>query len=529
MRPGGEAVATVGAGRFLLEVGSAAGTRAFFRPDQRGDPREIRVALAQPYPPGAAPAAGAEAATQELEAASRGSDRARELFLALAQGRVADLSYVDRDVDALRGTLERLDRQGQPGESLRLARALAPLLALAYRWVELVEALRIALRSARALGDAHGIAWARHELGTLTLVAEDLPAAESQLVEALRLREELGDGRGVEATRHNLGVLRRAYGAGEGRGGPRPLLIAALVAAVLLLAALGALLAMVVLDEDEEPAAVDTVAPAVEILEGPENPTEETSATFLFEADEDVRTFECRLDDGPFEECVSPQNYPGPLSVGRHVFAVRAIDFADNRSGAATFDWTIEQGEGPPVTITEAPPALTNQTTARFALQAPGAIRFECRVDDGDFQECPNIVVFEDLSEGEHTFVVRAFDADDDRGPPARHTWTIDTTPPAVDLGDLGFPEDTTNVRVPFTVDEAGSTVVCVLFTVDDPDAPEEEQEREEVARDDDCESPFVYRELAAETSYVVSLTATDPAGNTSEPEEEAFDSPVEP
>jgi hypothetical protein len=283
---------------------------------------------------------------------------------------------------------------------------------------------------------------------------------------------------------------------------------------------------MVVLDEDEEPAAVDTVAPVVEILEGPENPTEQTSATFLFEADEDVRAFECRLDDAAFQECVSPQNYPGPLSVGRHVFAVRAVDFSDNRGTAATFDWTIEQGEGPPVTITEAPPALTNQTTARFALQAPGAIRLECRVDEQDFQDCPNIVVFEGLSEGEHTFVARAFDADDDRGPPARHSWTIDTTPPAVDIGDLVFPEDTTNVRVPFTVDEAGSTVVCVLFTVDDP---EEEQVREEVARDDDCESPFVYRELEADTSYVVSLTATDPAGNTSEPAEETFDSPVEP
>jgi hypothetical protein len=518
---GGEVTGTVRAGRFVLEVGSYAGTRAYFTPDQPGDSTGLRVALDQAPSPGYEDGLeAAEGALEETASVTSKVERGLELFTALAQGRVFDRQVLQKEIDALLGTLERLDKQGRYREALRLARVLSGVLALGSRWVSLVDTLRIALRAARALGDAPGVAWARHELGTLALGAEDAAAANGQLTEALKLREGLGDERGAETTRHNLAVLRQAFGRG---GGGKALLVAAVIGGVLLLAALGALVAMTVLDDEEEPPLVDTVAPAVEITEGPENPTEETSATFEFEADEDVRRFQCRLDDGEFEQCVSPQNFPGPLAPGPHVFAVRAVDFAGNRGDAASYEWTIEEGVGPTVTIVEAPAPLTNETTATFRLEASGAVRFQCRLDGGDFEECPNLVAYDDLGEGEHTFVARAFDAQERRGPPARHGWTVDTTAPVVEIGDLEFPEATT-VRAPFTVDESGSIAQCALVTIDDPQLPEEEQEREEVARDDDCETPFTYEELEPDTNYAVVITATDPAGNESEPAEEQFD-----
>lgn len=520
MSLGGEVTGTVTAGRFVLEVGSPAGTRAFFAPEQPGDSTGLRVALSQPPAPGGEEALeAAEGVLEETASVTGRIERALELFTAVAQGRVFDRKVLQKEIDSLLGALERLDREGRYRDALRVARVLAGLLALTSRWVSLVDTLRVALRAARALGDAPGIAWARHELGTLALGAEDASAANSQLTEALRLREELGDERGAETTQHNLSVMRQAFGNGGGGGGPRPLVVAAIIGAVLLVAALGALVALTVLDDDDEPPAVDTVAPAVEILEGPEDPTEETSAAFVFEADEDVRRFECRLDDGSFDECVSPQNIPGPLSVGRHVFAVRAVDFAANSGDAATYEWTIEEGVGPSVTILEGPPPLTNETTARFSLEAPGAVRLECRLDGGDFEECPNIVVYEDVGEGDHTFVARAFNAGDNRGPPARHRWTVDTTAPTVDIGELEFPEETT-VRAPFTADESGSVVECAIFLV-------AEGQREELAREEDCESPFTFEELEANNDYVISIFATDAAGNTGEPAEAEFDTVI--
>lgn len=521
MSLGGEVTGTVTAGRFVLEVGSSAGTRAYFAPEQAGDSTGLRVALGQaPSPGGEEVLETAEGVLEETTSVTGRVERALELFTAVAQGRVLDRKVLQKEIDSLLSALERLDRQGRYRDALRLARVLAGLLALGSRWVSLVDTLRVALRAASALGDAPGIAWARHELGTLALGAEDASAANSQLTEALRLREDLGDERGAETTRHNLSVMRQAFGRGGGGGGPKPLVVAAIIGGVLLLAALGALVAMRVLDDDdEEPPIVDTVAPAVEILEGPEDPTEETSAAFVFEADEDVRRFECRLDDGAFEECVSPQNIPGPLSIGRHVFAVRAVDFAANSGEAASFEWTIEEGVGPSVTILEGPPPLTNETTARFSLEAPGAIRLECRLDGGDFEDCPTTVVYEDVGEGEHTFVARAFNAGDNRGPPARHRWAVDTTAPTVDIGELEFPEEGT-VQAPFTADESGSVVECVIFQV-------VEGQREELAREEDCESPFTFDELEPNNDYVISISATDAAGNRGEPAEAEFDTVI--
>jgi hypothetical protein len=106
--------------------------------------------------------------------------------------------------------LGRLDRAGRHKETLRLARVLARLLALATRLAALVGTLRVALHAAQALADSRAVAWALHELGTLALGAEDAQAAERDLGEARRLREQTGDEAGLAATEHNLRYVGRA-------------------------------------------------------------------------------------------------------------------------------------------------------------------------------------------------------------------------------------------------------------------------------------------------------------------------------
>jgi hypothetical protein len=496
-------------GRFVLEIGAPAGTRAALAREPAGaDPAELAVALSQPGPPEALVAA--EESLEEAASVTGRVERALELFTAVAQGRV-DRGVVLKEVDVLLGVLERLDREGRYGDVFRLARALTGLLALLMRWVALVQAVRMALKAARALGDAAGEAWARHELGTLSLGAEDAAAANGELEKALRLRRQLGDQAGAEVTQQNLAVLRQAF-APVRPSWPKPLVATAVLAGVVLLGAAGVGVAMLLRDDDDPPA-VDVVAPVVSIDEAPENPTQERSASFAFSADEEVRRFECRLDGGPFEECSNPHNIAGPLEFGEHVFVVRAIDFADNRSGPARHRWTVERGEGPQATIVDGPEPLTNETTAEFTIEAPGAIRLECRVDDGDFESCPTLVSRR-VDEGDHTFVVRAFDADDTAGPPAEYRWTVDTTPPTVEIKSAlrTGPE---TAEVTFTPGESETRIECVLL-----DPGPEGAEPLEVDRVPECGSPTVFEGLVSDVAYLVRVNATDAAGNVGPPDE---------
>ena len=86
---------------------------------------------------------------------------------------------------------------------------------------------------------------------------------------------------------------------------------------------------------------IDLTAPTTTITEQPPDPTAEPAADFSFTASEDVRSFECRLDDDPFAECTSPMSFPGPLEDDKHDFAVRAIDLAGNVGTAATYRWSV--------------------------------------------------------------------------------------------------------------------------------------------------------------------------------------------
>jgi hypothetical protein len=77
------------------------------------------------------------------------------------------------------------------------------------------------------------------------------------------------------------------------------------------------------------PPPVDTFPPDTKIIDGPKKKTFKRHVKFEFGGSEPGVTFECRLDDGAFEACSSPDKLKG-LKRGKHVFAVRAIDQAGN-------------------------------------------------------------------------------------------------------------------------------------------------------------------------------------------------------
>lgn len=165
--------------------------------------------------------------------------------------------------------------------------------------------------------------------------------------------------------------------------------------------------------------------------------TNNTSASFGFSGSDSgsgVVGYECKLDGGSFEPCTSPKNYTG-LSEGNHAFQVRALDAAGNADPSpASSKWTIDT-TSPDTTIISNPPTLTNSTSAGFEFNGSdtgsGVTSFECKLDSGSWASCTSPKSYTDLSDGSHTFYVRALDTAGNTDPsPASYTWTIDTQAP---------------------------------------------------------------------------------------------------
>jgi hypothetical protein len=262
----------------------------------------------------------------------------------------------------------------------------------------------------------------------------------------------------------------------------------------------------------EEPP--NTTAPETTIDSGPDATTTSTDATFAFSSDEPDSTFECSLDDAPFEVCTSPQEYTD-LALGRHTFSVRATDVAGNVDPeAASYVWTVEapaDTTAPDTTITDNPADPSDSGSASFGFTgsddrtAETALKFECRLDGGEWVPCSSPHSYAGLGVGPHAFEVRAIDeAGNVDSSPASHSWTIvppDTTPPETTI-DSGPAVKTTatRARFAFSADEAGSRFECSL-----DGAPFEA-----------CSSPKEYAGLAP-GKHEFLVRAVDRAGNAEE------------
>ena len=105
----------------------------------------------------------------------------------------------------------------------------------------------------------------------------------------------------------------------------------------------------------------------------------------------------------------------------------------------------------PDTTIDSGPSGLTNDASPSFTfsstespLLTPG---FECSLDAAEWASCASPKAYASLSEGAHTFQVRAVDAAGNPDPsPDSRSFTVDTTPPdtTIDSGPSGLINDAT-------------------------------------------------------------------------------------
>jgi hypothetical protein len=251
------------------------------------------------------------------------------------------------------------------------------------------------------------------------------------------------------------------------------------------------------------------VAPFVTVTGGPNETVTANSVQFDFRADRSGVTVQCDL-AGPgqtagYEPCYKENAQPyGPLADGPYTFSVRAVNGLYPNTTPTTRTFIVNTA--PPVTsITSGPDGLTNDNTPTFDLGSSEAgSTFECAVDNATtFATCTSPHTTAPLSDGAHTFRVRARDAAGVVGNTVARAITVDTTAPAGAV--TGGPDGaTTDVNPAFAFTASETTTECRLAGPGGPGSYEP------------CASPKAFSALAP-GAYEFFVRVTDPAGNQTE------------
>ena len=244
---------------------------------------------------------------------------------------------------------------------------------------------------------------------------------------------------------------------------------------------------------------VDTVAPVVTIVSGPDAHVRETAATVTFTVDDAAATTRCRLDGAAYAPCTSPVEATD-LDEGSHTLRIEAVDEAGNVSAEAVRSWTVDT-VAPVVTLDETPPAFSSSPSGTVTFSSDDeAAAFACRLDDGDWAACASPVTSSGLADGEHTVAVRATDAPGNVSAVRTATWTVDTAAPSAVVGTRPAAlTRATTASLALSSDDAHATFAC---RVDGGDWAA-------------CTTPLALADLA-DGPHLAELRTTDRAGNVS-------------
>lgn len=185
---------------------------------------------------------------------------------------------------------------------------------------------------------------------------------------------------------------------------------------------------------------------------------------------------------------------------GSDSFTFKAND-GQADSNVATVSITVTGAIVPDTVIDSPPVSPTKSTSATFSFHATGdpGSTFECSLDSSSFALCTSPKAFTVLTEGTHTFAVRAKSA---KGmvdiTPATFTWVIDTTAPHTIIDSMPVnPTSKTSATFTFHAAEPGSSLQCIL----------------DGSVFASCTSPKSYSGLSAR-QHTFRVRAVDPAGN---------------
>src|SRR5204862_227146 len=135
-------------------------------------------------------------------------------------------------------------------------------------------------------------------------------------------------------------------------------------------------------------------------------------------------------------------------------------------SASTTRSWTIDTTPPPAPSIDSGPSGSVSSTSPSFGFSdtEPGA-SFLCQLDGVGFGSCASPKSYSGLSDGLHSFQVKARDAAGNDSPITTRSWTIDATPPpapSIDSGPSGT-ISSTSASFGFSDTEAGASFLCQL------------------------------------------------------------------
>ena len=205
---------------------------------------------------------------------------------------------------------------------------------------------------------------------------------------------------------------------------------------------------------------VDVTKPVITITSAPSGTVFSDTASVSWSVNESVTSVECALDGAAFLACANPKVMTA-LADGPHSLVLRATDVAGNVSNNVTVSWTVSHA-APDTTITSGPAANGNNNSPTFTFTSGAGATFECRIDGAAFTACTSPKNYPAISDGSHTFDVRATVSGVTDPTPASASFIVDTVSP--DTTITAKPAAATNATTAsfsFTSTKAGSTFQC--------------------------------------------------------------------
>lgn len=209
---------------------------------------------------------------------------------------------------------------------------------------------------------------------------------------------------------------------------------------------------------------------------------------------------------GPWAQCADYKFLQLHPVEGNFSTYVKALDLAGNVLEPTAYKWVVDRT--PPQIQVNGPSSPNGSSSATFTYVATDNLseisKYECRLESsGAWGECPSSgYTVSNLTEGSHSFSVRATDEAGNVSTPATHTWVIDLSAPSVEiLSGPALLSSSSSASFTFRAEDEGQNLTNLKCSLDG--APFES-----------CSSPKTYSGLTAEKNYTFTVRAYDSVGN---------------
>ncbi|AFY01932.1 hypothetical protein [Bdellovibrio bacteriovorus] len=219
---------------------------------------------------------------------------------------------------------------------------------------------------------------------------------------------------------------------------------------------------------------VDTDLPTLNVTQTPAPLNNSNTGVFNFaatDATSPIAGYQCKhtsvsQPSGSYETC-SPLVPLVGLIEDVHTYAIKAVDEAGNLSAEYTYTWTVDL-TAPEVQITAKPATATTSPSATFNFtntETGGAVfdGYECKIDADDYAVCVTGQTYASLSQGAHSFSIRAKDTAGNISTPLTYNWIVDSG--TVTLSSFTIANNATTIGLAYTTTQMTATSAFAAIT----------------------------------------------------------------